>query len=91
MDYREQKNNSTGSTVVSESVAESSITAPSAFTCSVCENTGWPAIPGRGDEEHALVAVETAVRHEDAGVGIESDKIACSRHEWPNVILPVVR
>ena len=25
-------------------------------------------LQGRGDEEHALVAVETAVRHEDVGV-----------------------
>jgi len=31
---------------------------------------------GRGDEEHALVAVETAVRHEDVGVRIESEGIA---------------
>ena len=31
---------------------------------------------GRGDAEHALVAVEAAVRHEDVGVGIESEEIA---------------
>ena len=79
-----------GKTLVSESVAES-ITAPSVFPFSVCENTGWPAIPGRDDEEHALVALETAVRHEDAVVGIESDKIARSRHECQHVILPFVR
>jgi hypothetical protein len=29
-----------------------------------------------GDAEHALVAIETAVRHEDVGVRIESEEIA---------------
>ena len=31
-----------------------------------------------GNEEHALVAVETADRHEDVGVGIESEEIAAT-------------
>ncbi len=31
---------------------------------------------GRRNAEHTLVAVETAVRHEDVGVRIESEKIA---------------
>ena len=31
-----------------------------------------------GNEEHALIAVETAVRHEDVGVGIESEEIAAT-------------
>ena len=66
-----------GRTVGSDSVAGSlshTICSPS----SVCASTRWPAIPGRGDEEHALVAVETAVRHEDVGVGIESEEIAAT-------------
>ncbi len=33
-------------------------------------------LQGRGDAEHAPAAVETAVRHEDVGVRIESEKIA---------------
>ena len=33
-------------------------------------------LQGRGDAEHALVAVETAVRHEDVAVRIESEEIA---------------
>ena len=66
-----------GRTVGFDSVAGSlshTICSPS----SVCASTRWPAIPGRGDEEHALVAVETAVRHEDVGVGIESEEIAAT-------------
>ena len=37
-------------------------------------------LQGRGDAEHALVAVETAVRHEDVGVRIESEKVAEGMH-----------
>jgi len=33
-------------------------------------------LQGRGDAEHAIVAVETAIRHEDVGVRIESQEIA---------------
>ena len=31
---------------------------------------------GRGDAEHPAITIETAVRHEDVAVGIESEKIA---------------
>jgi len=37
-------------------------------------------LQGRGDAEHALVAVETAVRHENVGVRIESEEIAECLH-----------
>ena len=37
-------------------------------------------LQGRGDAEHALVAVETAVRHEDVGVWIVSQEIAEGLH-----------
>ena len=33
-------------------------------------------LQGRGDAEHALAAIETAVRHEDVAVRIKSEKIA---------------
>ena len=33
-------------------------------------------LQGRGDAEHALVAIETAVRHQNVTVRIESEKIA---------------
>jgi hypothetical protein len=47
-------------------------TVPSIIVSSVLESTGWPAIPGRSDEEHALVAIEAAARLEDIGLKIES-------------------
>ena len=37
-------------------------------------------LQGRGDTEHALVAIETAVRHENMGVRIESEEIAEGLH-----------
>lgn len=37
-------------------------------------------LQGRGDAKHALVAVETAVCHEDVGVRIESQEIAEGLH-----------
>jgi hypothetical protein len=33
-------------------------------------------LQGRGDTEHALVTVETAVRHQNVGVGIKSEEIS---------------
>ena len=37
-------------------------------------------LQGRGDTEHALVAVETAVRHQNVGVRIKSEEIAEGLH-----------
>ncbi len=37
-------------------------------------------LQGRGDAEHALVSVETAARHENVGVMIESEEIAEGLH-----------
>ena len=37
-------------------------------------------LQGRGDTEHPLVAVETAVRHQNVGVRIKSEEIAEGLH-----------
>ena len=37
-------------------------------------------LQGRGDAEHAAVTIETAVRHQDVGVGIKSKEVAKALH-----------